>query len=40
MDLKLDPVRSTESYEIMNWVSVGQQWLVLGGTESVYGGTG
>ena len=40
MDLKLDPVGSSESYEIMNWVSVGQQWLVLGGTESVYGGTG
>ena len=29
MDLKLDPVGSSESYEIMNWVSVGQQWLVL-----------
>ena len=40
MDLKLDPVGSSESYEITNWVSVGQQWLVLGGTESVYGGTG
>ena len=35
MDLKLDPVGSTASYEIMNWVSIGQQWLVLGGTESV-----
>ena len=23
----------------MYWVSIGQQWLVLGGTESVKGGT-
>ena len=38
--IELDPVGSTVRYEVMideavYWVSIGQQWLVLGGTGSV-----
>ena len=32
---ELDPVGLTVRYEVMYWVSIGQQWLVLGGTESL-----
>ena len=35
----LDPVGSAVRFEVMklcNWVNKGQQWLVLGGTKSVY----